>query len=352
MTTTFPVKGPDVSFWQDNNETPQKINFEQMATKTDFVIIRAGQNSWIDQDFTDNWRLAREAGLLRGAYWFYDSRSSPEKQAELFATCLQSDLPEMEVWLDLEEHYGGPYAGYAHWKRFLKRFKELLPNVTIGIYTSYGYISTRIPPEEYAYFEKFLLWLAWYTPDINDVIIPKPWTWMLYWQFDTPAEGVEYGCESEEIDMNYFIGTEAQFRQRYQLGDKPVDPYYIVKPNVQGEYRSIRKQASPNINGTKIGQINANSSGKTTILDSVVYVADVYIDGVLKAKMGDRWLHIYEANGQPIDGWIADIHLGRNYLTIEVVDPNPQPQDKYPVYGMVRFSNGEVWESTDWTKQV
>ena len=89
------IIGPDVSFYQDDPGTPQEINFVRMNQTTDFVIIRAGQNLWVDSDFKNNWRRAKEAGLPRGSYWFYDSRADPRQQAELWFNLLNGDLGEL-----------------------------------------------------------------------------------------------------------------------------------------------------------------------------------------------------------------------------------------------------------------
>src|SRR5690349_7631969 len=78
------VIGPDVSFYQDDPETPQGIDFKRMKASAGYVIIRAGQNVWVDSDFKGNWLAAKQAGLPRGSYWFYDSRVEPKKQAELW----------------------------------------------------------------------------------------------------------------------------------------------------------------------------------------------------------------------------------------------------------------------------
>ena len=60
------------------------------------VIIRAGQNVWPDPKFDTFWAGAKAAGLPRGTYWFYDSRVSPESQADLFYSRFAGDFPEME----------------------------------------------------------------------------------------------------------------------------------------------------------------------------------------------------------------------------------------------------------------
>lgn len=56
-------KIPDVSFWQDDPTTAPPINFQQMATQTRGVIIRAGQGTFKDKVFDTSWKNAKLAGL-------------------------------------------------------------------------------------------------------------------------------------------------------------------------------------------------------------------------------------------------------------------------------------------------
>ena len=354
--------GPDVSYWQDNNETDQQINFDMMKMAgMDFVIIRAGQNKWADPDFAYNWSRAKQAQLLRGSYWYYDSRVSPESQATLWANLLASDHPEMEVWLDLEEVFGGPYTGYVHWKRFIVKFKSLMPDVKIGIYTSYGFISGKIPMTEWSFFSMLPLWLAWWTknpngefyPHIEQVQIPKPWTSMLFWQWGTPSWGMKLGCESVEIDMNQFVLTDQQFDERYELpddggnGDENM-AYMKLTPSVAGEYRSIRNETNyptvPHILGftSSSQRIFPNNFAKADLADFYVYAADVVISGVVKAKAGDKWWKVYEANGGPMSGWVAEKHLGVTYLTVEQVGDVPPPDGVHQTWNIKVMSDGSI----------
>lgn len=342
------VQGADVSFYQDAPGTPQQIDFSKMVEQgAQYVIIRAGQNLWTDPDFVYNWRNARVVGLPRGAYWFYDSRVDPRKQAEIFASNIKGDPAELELWIDLEENYGGPYTGYAHWKTFLNKLRELMPGTPVGIYTSYGYITGKIPTSEYAYFSAYPLWLAWYTkneqgaycPEPDQVTVPAPWLRCRYWQWGTPLWGLAWGCESVEIDMNLFNGSPEDFRRLYNTGGlMPFDHYYKVSPNIQGEYRSIRAYAYPNINGPKIGQINPYSFAKCRTDDVYVYTSNVMEGTATRALAGDRWLHVFEANGVSIDGWVAEIHLGVRYLAVEEIGAQPT-QDKLEIFvnGVKKF---------------
>lgn len=222
------IIGPDISFYQDDPGTPNGIDFNRMNTITDFIIIRAGQNIWVDTDFAQNWQDAKNAGLPRGSYWFYDSRAEPEQQASLWASLIKDDTGELPLFLDLEEAYNGAYTGWIYWKRFLERLRTLVGQKEIGIYTAYHYWNVNAPNSvtqagELEYFHRYPLWIANY--GVSAPSIPKPWgvnEW-LFWQFTAMADGITYGVESTEIDLNYFNGDAQAFASRFNV-PVPQDP--------------------------------------------------------------------------------------------------------------------------------
>ena len=216
------IIGPDVSFYQDDPGTPEGIDFVKMRQNAEFVIIRAGQNLWPDSDFAYNWSAARDAGMARGSYWFYDSRAEPKRQAELWVAQLGNDLGELPLFADFEESYGGPYTGWQTWYDFLERLKALVGEKEICIYTAYYYWRDNAPnattqPDNLYYFHQYPLWIANYGATVPKV--PKPWgdeEW-LFWQFTESGDGKLYGVESNAIDLNYFNGDLETFRQRFGL---------------------------------------------------------------------------------------------------------------------------------------
>jgi len=158
---------PDVSFYQYDyfDNTRQKIikwiDFALMRSKSPAVIIRAGQNTWQDIAFDVSWRAAKEAGLQRGSYWFYDSRANPKRQAEKYVEVLGNDAGELELWCDFEDNYGGPYGGMYNWYDFMERIRALMPNKQLGIYTGYYYWLENTKSIE-SYFAQYPLWIAAY----------------------------------------------------------------------------------------------------------------------------------------------------------------------------------------------
>lgn len=224
------VIGPDVSFYQED------IAFSQMkAAGAKFVIVRAGQNNWPDTRFTSNWSAAKAAGIPRGSYWYYDSRYPPEKQAELWVNMMGGDRGELPMWADLEESYGGGYAGPYNWRAFIERVRALAPGKEIGVYTAYGYWSANCPTAERAYFAQYPLWVANY--GVTSPRLPPGWSDWLFWQFTSTGNGPLYGVSSKGIDLNYFNGDLASFNARYG-GGNGTQPPPVIDPPVEPRQRA------------------------------------------------------------------------------------------------------------------
>ena len=215
--------GPDISFYQDEPGTPGGVDFAKMRREADFVIIRAGQNLWPDQNFERHWKEAKASGLPRGCYWYYDSRADPEKQAELWHSLLGGDLGELPLFADFEESYGGEHRGWQDWRIFLEHLKSIVGDRPIAIYTANSYWSENAikaisDPADLEYFHQYPLWIANY--GVSSPAIPKPWgknEW-LFWQFTETGDGAQYGVESKGVDLNYFHGSPATLHQLVASG--------------------------------------------------------------------------------------------------------------------------------------
>ena len=204
------IKIPDISFYQYgwNGATIDRyVDFEKMREQTPAVIIRAGQNLWKDRAFDVSWKGAKEAGLLRGSYWFYDSRADPKKQADLWFDILNGDFGELHLWCDFEDRYGGQWHGWRHWYDFMERVQSLMPLKEIGIYTGYYYWKENTSPplctvSQREYFNQYPLWIANYNP-IDNPPVPEPFDNWLMWQYTDNGNGSQYGVASGNIDLNY-----------------------------------------------------------------------------------------------------------------------------------------------------
>src|SRR5688572_8906965 len=280
------VIGPDVSFYQDDPQTPSGIDFTKMRLEgAGYVIIRSGQNLWVDRDFKVNWREAKNAGLPRGSYWFYDSRIDPKQQAELWVSVFNGDFGELPMWADFEDQYNGQYRGWKHWYDFIERVKQLTPSKEIGVYTNYFYwlentVQAGIPTASLNYFQQYPLWIAAYNN--TGPTVPKPWTTWTFWQYTDNGNGLLYGVESLNIDLNNFNGDMTAFRQRFNLSDTP-----FPVPVPSNDYRvtaspSLRVREAPNPTATQIGSV---------LLNEIVEKVDQNTDGTwLKIKRKDNSL--------------------------------------------------------------
>jgi len=214
----------DISFWNG------KMNFQTMKDAgSRGCIIRAGQNTWADTKFAENYAGAKDV-IPRGSYFFFDSRAEPKAQARLWKTMLDNDYGELDHAADYEENYGGTYAGWVNLYIFMNEFQQLtgLPDERLPIYTGYYYwLSSDKAPigntESMAWFKKHRLWLAWYTTNPSYVKIPQPWDadTLLRWQNGVGPDGPLYGSEGANIDMNKHIHGEADYLSFYKLGTPP-----------------------------------------------------------------------------------------------------------------------------------
>jgi GH25 family lysozyme M1 (1,4-beta-N-acetylmuramidase) len=302
---------PDVSFYQGD------IDWDVMRSKTDTVIIRAGQNEWVDVKFIENWKAAGERAMLRGAYWFYDGRKSPGFQADLFASLVRGDPAEMELIVDWERSYNGAHEGLPNVVAMMQRLESLLPGTVSMIYTGYYWFIANSNPilhrTQYNYLQTRPLYLAYYTSNPASVKIPPPWSDLLLWQYGTPV--VDYGQESIEIDMNRVNLTDADFYERYG-GEVPPD-----------NGGTMYKKATGNITmrvGPGTGYAPATIGGVTQyVLTNDIIEAGAIQNGFAEIKKLYRADVLTEI---PPVAWCGTAYLVDTTYT----PPDPQPEPTLP----------------------
>ena len=218
------VWGCDISFWQDQDETPQKVDFRKMkAGGASFVFIRAGQNKWRDPDFADFWGAAK--GIIpRGAYFYLDSRASMKDQARVLADALFMDPGELPYAIDFEQ-VASKKAGIntqltiSHFNDFYGWMQEFLPMYKKQPICYTGYYFWRDFGSSNALYSHFPLWIARYKA--AEPLVPAPWTKASFWQWTDGGPGKELGVESNAIDLNYFMGTREEFDKLSDNGGVP-----------------------------------------------------------------------------------------------------------------------------------
>lgn len=200
------VHGLDVSHYQG---TVSWAGVIQNGYRFAFVKATEGVSS-TDPQFSTNWTGAKAAGLVRGAYHFYEPGSDPQQQAEHFLDTvwpeggqpLPGDLPPV---LDVETT-GGQSAeeivqGIQTWLSLVQQRTLRIPI----LYTSHGFWDSLGTSQ----FGGHPLWVAEY-----GVAAPSPlpagWQQWRFWQFSQTGriEGI-----SGDVDLDVFQGTLQQLQQ-------------------------------------------------------------------------------------------------------------------------------------------
>lgn len=185
-----PARGVDVSTWNHADNEP--IDYEKVAhAGYTFVIIKATQgdsyvNPWLRRDYDD----AFAAGLLIGAYHYYDASAEATKQAEHFVGCLMGMKLDLHAWLDLEVTANSEWtlAGYVN--TFLEACKDGRPGA--GLYCSQS---------------------TW--TELNKAAISVPAVWAADWGVEhAPPEATIWQKGQGEVpgipgsvDLDYIVST-------------------------------------------------------------------------------------------------------------------------------------------------
>jgi lysozyme len=206
------VIGIDISKWNGNWEAEKS-----KAAGAQFVFIKSSQATFRDQRFVENWKKARDAGILRSAYHYLDYTKPPVDQAKYFLDLLKDDPGDFPPVVDFEHP---PHDGNVRTPmNYLRPFVEYMvsqnrpPIMYTGpaFWKSYGETST--------YWYQFPLWIAHYTMAAAP-IIPPPWLSWEFWQFSTKGPGRLFGSEALDLDVNRFNGT---LEELYALANRSTD---------------------------------------------------------------------------------------------------------------------------------
>ncbi len=185
------VKGADVSHYQGT------LNWGTIKSGgIDFAFAKATEGtSFVDPDFSANWSGMKSAGVIRGAYHFFDAGIDPTQQAMHFVSELQAvgglqpgDLPPV---IDFE--VSDSNANVCTLASALKSATGVTPIIyTAPTYVT-GFTDNCGSP----------LWIANY--GVTCPTMPSAWTSWIFWQSaDTePASGG---------DADEFNGTLAQLQ--------------------------------------------------------------------------------------------------------------------------------------------
>jgi lysozyme len=201
------IIGCDISSWQDKPETPEKTDFAKMKSAgASFCFMRAFFGMVQDHDFSDYWKAAKGV-IPRGAYMFPLASASIEIQTQRFIDLLKPDKGELPPVLDIEK-FNGTVPNATAIKTAIKLIESQLGKKPI-IYTGFYVWRDEVKGSNDPFFSGYDLWIATYAPK---PMIPPPWTSYKFWQYTDKGDGLKFGVESLNVDMDSFNGDDSQFK--------------------------------------------------------------------------------------------------------------------------------------------
>ena len=193
------LNGIDISKW--NGEWNAEKTKSAGAT---FAFIKASQAAYIDPKFLANWKIAKDAELMQGAYHYMDYTRPVREAANFYATILENYPGELPPVVDYEQTRNDNNTSAA--RAYLREFLEILKSRGHKpiLYTSSGFWSKY--GDKNSYWKEFPLWLAYYTTS-SKAVVPLPWTKWTFWQYSSTGKGSTYGTQSYNVDLNRFNGN-------------------------------------------------------------------------------------------------------------------------------------------------
>jgi lysozyme len=200
--SNYEIHGIDVSRYQ------QRISWEAVKAmhvnnvRLGFAFIKATEgNSNTDPFFKRNWKKAREAGIVRGAYHFFLPWKDGRTQAENFISQVTLESGDLPPVLDIEQ------AGRTPVKKLREETLEwlLIMEEQYGvkpiIYTNVEFYKKYLE----GHFDDYPLWVAHYLQP-HQPRITRDWH---FWQHS--EQGRVNGINSR-VDFNVFNGDSLRFR--------------------------------------------------------------------------------------------------------------------------------------------
>ena len=205
LPVNFKVHGIDVSHHQGTINWKAVKATEKQEYPISFVFMKATEGGdYKDRRFAENFRQAREVGLIRGAYHFYNPNSEPIRQADFYISQVKLEKGDLAPVLDIERKPRDKAKLQADLVKFLNRLEQHY-GVKPIIYTSYKYRARYLDAPEFA---KYPLWIAHYY--VDSLSYEGPWQFWQHTDYGT-VPGID-----ESVDLNVFNGSLTDI-QRYTL---------------------------------------------------------------------------------------------------------------------------------------
>lgn len=196
----YSIHGIDVSRYQGAISWNLVKEMREKDIRITFAFIKAteGSNN-VDPEFRRNWRGARKAGILRGAYHYFIASQNGKQQAELFISKVNADPGDLPPVLDVEESNGTPVnllrENVKAWLNTIEFYYKVKP----VIYTNIDFYSSYLS----GVFDNYPLWVAHYKVQ-HQPRISRRWS---FWQHNDAGRvnGI-----ANKVDFNVFNGDSIE----------------------------------------------------------------------------------------------------------------------------------------------
>lgn len=99
----YEIHGIDISHYQGDIDWDDLRNAMIEGCPLRFIVIKATEgSSRVDEKFNDNFYMAREYGYIRGAYHFWNNKSTAREQAYFFLNKVRLEDGDLPPVLDVE----------------------------------------------------------------------------------------------------------------------------------------------------------------------------------------------------------------------------------------------------------
>ena len=199
-----PVQGVDVSEYQGNFDWPAAHVAFGYAQISDGV-------GHLDPTFPGNWANMKAAGVLRGAYQYFEPSEDEAAQANLMVSMVgrlqAGDLPPM-IDVEVTDGVGGSTIGarVLHWLQIVEAGTGRTPIIYTGSYFWEDDVGVNLG--------SYPIWIAAYGPPCPS--LPQDgWSNWTFWQ---------YGDGGGTLDHDVFNGSLAQLQSMAGVAEGPPTP--------------------------------------------------------------------------------------------------------------------------------
>ena len=200
LPSRYTIHGLDLSHHQGRVDWDALAYHHNPLFPLRFVFIKATEGCDLaDEAFDANFQSARDHGLIRGAYHYFNPQSDARRQADFFIQHVALQPGDLPPVLDVEER--GRLSNEELQQRVLLWLNQVETHykVTPMLYTGYKFRTKYLND---TLFNRYPFWIAHYY--VDSVSYQGPWQ---FWQHTD--QGRVPGIQ-KKVDLNIFRGSQQE----------------------------------------------------------------------------------------------------------------------------------------------